>query len=138
MKLPVDEFTTPAPETVRPEDDLKSVRETMESLGIRHIPVVENNRPVGIISSRDITLIANIGREEQISASQIMHKGPFTVPAGTPLEQTVLEMSTRKIGSAIVVDGTGEIVGIFTSTDALNALVEVLRDDETIKAYRDE
>ena len=38
----------------------------------------------------------------------------------------LLAMSKQKIGSAVVSDHN-EIVGIFTSTDALNALVEILR-----------
>ena len=36
-------------------------------------------------------------------------------------------MSSKKLGSAIVLDEQGDLAGIFTTTDALNALVEVIR-----------
>ena len=36
---------------------------------------------------------------------------------------------TKKIGSAVIVDSNADDIGIFTTTDALNALIEILRGD---------
>jgi len=56
-----------------------------------------------------------------------MEHSPYVVESGTPLDQVALEMSNRKIGSAIVRNFDSFNYGIFTSTDALNALIEVVR-----------
>ena len=54
---------------------------------------------------------------------------PLTVSSGTSLIDAAFEMSEVKIGSLIVNDEHGRVMGIFTSTDGLNALVEVLRGE---------
>ncbi|MCB0366834.1 MAG: CBS domain-containing protein [Bdellovibrionaceae bacterium] len=127
LKIPVDEFTSPTPITVGPEHSAADVAEVLKENGIRHIPVVEGEIPVGIISERDLRVLSSVKELNLVTASEIMVPDPFTVTPETPLDQVVYEMSDRKIGSAIVQDADGKIVGIFTNTDALNALIEILR-----------
>jgi CBS domain-containing protein len=52
--LPVARFMTPAPETVGPKDTLAFALGKMDAGGYRHLPVVEDGKPVGVISVRDI------------------------------------------------------------------------------------
>jgi CBS domain-containing protein len=52
--LPVSGFMTAAPETVSPGDLLAVALAKMDAGGYRHLPVVENGKPVGVISVRDI------------------------------------------------------------------------------------
>ena len=126
LKVPVDEYTSPTPFTVTRTTTVPRIREVMTMHGIRHIPVVDHKRAVGIISDRDLKILEHLEGVDAVMAENIMVRDPFTVESGTSLEDVVLAMSKQKIGSAMVCDG-GEIVGIFTSTDALNALVEILR-----------
>jgi acetoin utilization protein AcuB len=128
LKIPVDEYTTPSPLTVASSEPLERVAALMRENGFRHVPVVDGTEVSGIISERDVKLLAGIAGTEAVTAGDIMVVKPYCTESGTPLEQVVLEMSRRKIGSVIVVDGR-QIVGIFTSTDALNALVEILRGE---------
>ncbi|MCS6864496.1 MAG: CBS domain-containing protein [Gemmataceae bacterium] len=51
---PVSEFMTPQPETVRPTDILALALSKMDAGGYRHLPVVDGDQPVGMISVRDI------------------------------------------------------------------------------------
>ncbi len=52
---PVGEFMTAKPETVSPLDPLAFAMQKMDTGGYRHLPVVgENDRPVGVISMRDV------------------------------------------------------------------------------------
>ena len=53
-QLPVSAFMTPRPETVRESDSLAYVLHKMDGGGYRHLPVVKNGRPVGMISVRDM------------------------------------------------------------------------------------
>ena len=58
-----------------------------------------------------------------------MTADPYTVSIEANLDDVAFEMSRNKYGSAIVMDNNDEVYGIFTSTDALNALIEVLRKE---------
>ena len=58
-----------------------------------------------------------------------MVENPESVQAGSLLSEAVFKMSEHMIGSLLVLDEEGKLDGIFTSTDALNALIEVLRDE---------
>lgn len=53
-RLPVSQFMTRNPETVRPADPLAFVVRQMDAGSYRHLPVVDDDRPVGVISARDV------------------------------------------------------------------------------------
>jgi acetoin utilization protein AcuB len=125
----VDDFTSPCPHVVETETSLDDVVRLMKSEKIRHLPVLEKSKTVGIISDRDLKVLSNIEFAQKFTAGDIMVESPYCVYTGTTLEEVALEMSRRKIGSAVVLEQNGQINGIFTSTDGLNALVEVLRGE---------
>lgn len=129
LKIPVDEFTSPDPVTVGPETPYAEIATLMRENDFRHLPVVEEGRLVGIISERNLKLPHEFEGVDRLLARDILTADPFTVRDTTSLEEVAFEMSSRKIGSAVVLGEGGEISGIFTSTDALNALVEVIRGD---------
>jgi len=51
---PVAEFMTPAPEVVQPQDCLAFALHKMDTGGYRHLPVVREGKPVGVVSVRDL------------------------------------------------------------------------------------
>jgi CBS domain-containing protein len=53
-QLPVRQFMTPKPETVGPADALAFALHKMDVGGYRHMPVVQDGLPVGMISVRDM------------------------------------------------------------------------------------
>jgi CBS domain-containing protein len=53
-QLPITRFMTPRPESVANSDTLNFVLQKMDAGGYRHVPVIENGKPVGIISARDM------------------------------------------------------------------------------------
>jgi len=53
-RLPLRDYMTAAPETVTPDDPLGSALQKMDGGGYRHLPVVEDGKPVGLISVRDV------------------------------------------------------------------------------------
>ncbi|HOL38593.1 MAG TPA: CBS domain-containing protein, partial [Rubrivivax sp.] len=63
----------------------------------------------------------------QVQARDLLRTDPVSVRADTPLDDVAYVMSDRKIGSVIVTEADGSFLGIFTVTDALNALIEVSR-----------
>lgn len=136
IHIPVEEFTTPDPITADEEMMVDDLRQLMERNGIRHLPIVRENRVVGVISDRDIRLFTGLNAAEkfQVRAADIMAEHPLTVSASLPLDEVAYAMSERRVGSAIVNDENGELLGIFTATDALNALIEIVRESRTTAA----
>ncbi|MCB1632609.1 MAG: CBS domain-containing protein [Pseudomonadales bacterium] len=127
--LPVDEFTTPNPVTATEEQSIDELRQMMHDCGVRHLPVVRDGKVVGVVSDRDVRVAQGLGTEHrfQVRAADIMATDPVMVPASMPLDRVAFTMSDRKIGSVIVNEDDGEFLGIFTVTDALNALIEISR-----------
>jgi len=129
MQVAVEEYTTPNPITAEENMPIGDVQRLMADHGVRHLPVVRDGRVVGVISDRDVRVVLglSIEHQQQVRAGDVMAVDPLTVSAATPLDEVAYAMSDRKVGSAIVNDEQGELLGIFTATDALNALIEVTR-----------
>jgi len=90
--------------------------------------VVREHKVVGIITDRDVRLVSGLSAAEkyQVQARDLMALDPLMFSVGTPLEDVAQAMAERKIGSVIVNDPDGALLGIFTATDALKALIEMI------------
>lgn len=132
LRVPVEEFTTPSPVTASENETLEDLARLMKEHGIRHIPIVNRDRKImGIVSDRDLRVASGLTRSEKslVLASDIMAVDPVTVASSTTLDDVAYEMSDKKIGSVIVNDEADQFLGIFTVTDALNALIEIMRTE---------
>ena len=88
---------------------------------IRHLPVVEEGRVIGVVTDRDLR-----GTDPERPVSAIMSRPVVTVGPRTPIDRAARLLFDRRIGCLPVVD-EGRLVGILTQTDAVAALVDVLR-----------
>jgi acetoin utilization protein AcuB len=124
----VARYMSVRPVTIASRRTLSEAHQTMRDHGIRHLPVVDDGRLVGLVSQRDLYLLETLrgvdaGRE---TVAEAMISEPFTVAPGTPVDDVAHAMAERKFGCAVVADGA-EVVGVFTTVDALRALAAVLR-----------
>jgi acetoin utilization protein AcuB len=128
--LSVGHYMTRAPYAISPGDLLGAARRLMDEHAIRHLPVQVGGKLVGILSDRDLQLVWSLAHAppEALTVEDAMTPEPYAVGPNTPLGEVVGVLSGRKIGSAVVLDGE-RIVGVFTSTDAMHALADVLGDD---------
>ncbi|HMO45262.1 MAG TPA: CBS domain-containing protein [Rubrivivax sp.] len=129
LRVPVEEYTTPNPVTATEDLSIEELRQRMDAYGVRHLPVVRGGEVVGVISERDLRLVEGLSREHrfQVRARDLMRPDPVSMRADTPLDDVAFVMSDRKIGSVIITEADGSLLGIFTVTDALNALIEISR-----------
>lgn len=127
--LTVDEYTTPVPITVEQTTSISEVMNLMQEHQIRHVPVLSEQKVVGIISERDVVAFGNNPQFSQLEVKEIMTPGPKTVSSTTTLDAVAFEMSSSKVGSLLITDEKGNLSGIFTTSDALNALIEIIRGD---------
>jgi acetoin utilization protein AcuB len=128
LSVPVEEFTTPNPITATEDTTVEQMNELMNKYVIRHLPILRGGRVVGIVSDRDLRVALGLDAKERemIRAVDIMKNDPVTVNSFEPIRKVAFEMSKFKIGSVLVNDDKDRLLGIFTVTDALNALIEIL------------
>jgi acetoin utilization protein AcuB len=118
---------TPFPWYIHIEDRLSRAREVMEEQGIRHLPVTEEGALVGVVTERDLRLLEGTGRGEALSVRDACVRDAYVVQVNTRLDEVLLEMARRHIGSALVVKND-KLAGIFTVTDACRSFGQFLRE----------
>jgi CBS domain-containing protein len=114
--------------TLSPMDELGKARDVFATAGIRHLPVLEDGKLVGLLSQRDyLRASANLPGAASlgIPVGQVMTRKVRTVRPGTPLRRAARVMLGRKLGCLPVLDADGTLVGILTEAD-LAALAEEL------------
>lgn len=128
-RLTIRRFMTSGPHSITSQHTLAEAHRVMRERGIRHLPVIDGGRLQGVVSQRDLYLLETLRGVElaRERVEEAMSDEPYVVPPDAPLDEVAEAMASRRHGSALVVE-RAEVVGIFTSTDALRALVSVLRD----------
>ena len=122
---PIADFMTPMPHTVGSEQTITFAQQLMSKYEIRHLPVLHGGELYGIVSDRDLGMVAGLNEvnPDNTTVEEAMTQEAYTVSQDTPLFEVLQAMLDHKYGSAIVVDGM-KIVGILTTHDALQLLVD--------------
>jgi acetoin utilization protein AcuB len=123
----IAERMTKTPHLVGTEQSLKTAHDLMRTHRVRHLPVLHGGKLIGVVSERDLHLVETLHDVDpaRIRVEEAMSQDVYAVPPTTPLRDVLREMANRKLGSAVVIDGT-KVVGIFTTVDALETLVGML------------
>jgi acetoin utilization protein AcuB len=102
--------------------------ELMQQHGIRHLPVLDGGQLVGILSERDLTESEALESTEltSLSVAEAMTPDPYAVPTSALLADVALKMAEQKYGCAVIVDASGAVLDIFTTSDALRLLGDAL------------
>lgn len=114
------------PVTISPEVPVLDAQEVMRSWGVRHLPVIENNEVVGVISDRDIYRAIAIKNTPQLLVKEAMDGKPYLVSANISLKEVAQNMAQNKYDCVLVKGLQGQVRGIFTTIDALYILSRLL------------
>ncbi len=121
-------YMTVNPHSVSSRQTLAEAHQAMREKGIRHLPVVDDGKLLGVVSQRDLYLLETLRGVDAARelVEEAMSAEPFVVGPDAALDAVAETMAAQKHGSALVVEHA-TLVGIFTTTDALRALVALLR-----------
>lgn len=102
------------PVTLSSNKTIKEAKEVMSLYKISGLPVVENEKLIGIITNRDI----RFETDETLQVTERMTTEKLvTVPQGTTLDQAKKVLQEHRIEKLLVVDKTGSLAGLITVKD---------------------
>lgn len=120
---------TPAPVVVQQDMSLDDAHELMVRAGIRHLPILNGDRLVDVITDRDLANYRSFVRPGQsVPLCEILTGAvPYVCTPDTPLDVVARCMVATKTDIAVVVDDQMHVIGIFTAVDALRCVGGQLR-----------
>lgn len=133
-RVPLSQIMSKNLVTVSPNQTLYEADELFTKHGIRHIPVTEGDKLLGVISKSDILRISysELADDEESVESllfdaytipQVMTKTPVTLNSDDTVREAAELFSRMSFHSIPVVDGT-KLVGMVTTTDLIDYLLE--------------
>lgn len=119
--------------TIPPDTSLQEAYRLMIEKSIRHLPVVEAGRLVGVVADRDLRLATSALAAHPFAADAkvtgVMAKQPRCAAPLDSVEEAARTMRELKIGCLPVLDGN-DLVGIVTGIDLLDALLRLTGVDK--------
>lgn len=134
--LIVRNWMTPDPVTITPKTTLPDAHDLMKRRRIRRLPVIEDDKLVGIVtlgdvreaSPSDATTLSIYELNyllSRLTIEKIMTKNPLTVTPGTSIREAAGMMLLHKISGLPVVEND-RLVGIITESDIFRVVVKNL------------
>jgi acetoin utilization protein AcuB len=118
--------------TLSPGDTAADALALCRERRIRHLPVLEDGRLVGIVSDRDLRSAtpafgdpARSAALSEVRVGDVMAREVITADPDDPIDEAANTMRERRINCLPVLEG-GELVGIVTSSDVMESLVYLL------------
>jgi len=109
---------------VSPKDTVESAIQIMQQHSIRHLPVVEDNKLVGLVT--ESSLRPYLSPEKlRLPLREVMIINPITVDPEASIDEAARLIYKYKIGGLPVIS-QGKLVGIITITDILEAFIELM------------
>ena len=126
---------TANPICVDHNDSVSAARHLINEKGVHHLPVVEGDKLVGILTSNDLLRVSfgEFGNQDGRSLdaildhtyklSDLMISDPVTIARGESIREAARILAVSEFHSLPVVDGDA-LVGIVTSSDLIKYLLE--------------
>jgi acetoin utilization protein AcuB len=133
-KLTVGGWMTPHPITIEQDASVIEAIHLLKEKAIRRLPVMKKGKLVGLVTEKMLAAYTPgkatsldqwelHGLLDKTKVKAAMNAEPFTVHPETPLAEAAQLLHDKKLNGVLVVDEHAELAGIFTTTNALEALV---------------
>ena len=138
-RLTVGEWMTKNPITIEEDASVIEAIHLLKEKNIRRLPVVKKGRLSGLVTEKMLygympakaTSLDQWELHYLLSKTPVkaaMNPKPHTVTADTALADAAQLIHDRKLNGITVVDAKGELIGLLTTTNALEALVYFARE----------
>ena len=133
-RVPVSQIMTKEVVTLTTKNNLSDAENLFKAHGVRHLPVVNGNQLIGVLSYSDLLKISfsELSDDEKkidttvfnmYTIEQVMTKNPVSVfPDKTVREVT--ELLAKQSFHSVLVTENGELKGVVTTTDLLKYFLE--------------
>jgi len=133
--VPVSEIMMKGPVTLKSDDILDLANDIMQLGRIRHIPILDGDKVVGVLSQRNLfqsALVAAMGMQPKerkehlkaIRARDVMSAPVITVSPETGVKEAARIMVDKKIGCLPVMENQS-LIGLVTESDILRYVVNL-------------
>jgi len=133
QRVPVSQIMAKALIVVNPTKKISEVNQLFNEYGIRHIPVVDGSKIIGVISKSDVQKLGfGTGEDhpetlnaiyDTFNLKDVMVKEPITVTADTNIKDVAEIFYNQSFHSFPVIEND-ELVGIVTTTDLVKYLLD--------------
>lgn len=126
----VREYMTKNPIVFSPDDHVKDAFNMLIENRIRQAPVVKDGELVGIATDRDLrmAMVQNL-KINSLTVGLVMTKDPLTITEDTKITDAGKLISVGKFNAIPVIEESGKLVGIITTTDILDYFISISDDN---------
>jgi len=124
--MKVSEWMTKDVISITKDRSIQECVNLMKKHSIRHLPVVEDGKLVGLVTEGDLRQIFLASLIEDLTIKDVMISDPITVSPDTEIEDAAKVIFYNKIGGLPVVDEEDRLLGIITVADILAAFIEIM------------
>lgn len=124
---------------VRPDSSVKEVVAAMNKFDIGSVVVVQSQRPVGVITEKDILKrVVEPGlTPETLTAKQIMSSPVITIDENASINEAAKIMAKKGVKRLLVMRNNDELVGILTFSDIVTKVPDMLSIlEELVRPHR--
>jgi len=143
--IPVEEVMTPGPRTVTQNDQIRTALNVLKDIDERNVPVVDDNRVVGVIGVKDIspTLMRPMersprwsrGREKRLTPEvRSLMNEPIVLKRPVDLGTVLDTMVDRGISMVPILEGEG-LVGVVTHYDVMEFIARYREREEALVQF---
>lgn len=119
--LKIAVFCSKAQVTCKPDNTMAEVSKEMEKFSIHHVPIVDGNKTLGVVSNSWIRLLAGTTNGMDILAKDIMNKNFKSFTANDSLDSVINFFRDNSQHATVIDLGDGGI-GIFTTYDLIKVI----------------
>ena len=119
---------SPCAYRVEAHTSITEAQEIMKSHGIRHLPVIDEDDVIGMLSERDIQRAKALGKDTYSTAGEVCSPDLHIALTTDSVADVVRDMSVKKSDCVLVSDEDETFVGIFTTTDCCRLLCLALEE----------
>jgi CBS domain-containing protein len=127
--------------TIRPESSIFDALLQMQTNFVKHMVIAAKNIPIGIVTERDINRFLGEDKTahalDEIPIKHVMQKNVITITDDIEdhFIQCATRMETFKIGSVVIVNENGELIGIVSRTDLTKSYASVFGGNYLVKNF---